>query len=158
MALRYTEDEFRALRDECTRAKRALDNALRQIGNAAQADNNTWHDNAAFDAANETARHAQAYYAELRDKLCGAIIVEMPDNGVVGIGSTVTIMRSDGSVVIVAIVGDSVTGNFGGNTEILRISTDSPLGASLLGKTAGDDISFVGPRGHDLHFRVISVR
>jgi len=81
----------------------------------------------------------------LRARLDGAVIVEQPDDGVVGVGSVVEVEDDAGERLEVEI--SSVGG----------VSPDSPLGGALVGASVGDVVEVQAPRGA-WNARVISVR
>ena len=65
-----------------------------------------------------------------------------------------------GSRVTVDLNGDEMTWTLVGTTEANaaagRISTASPVGAALIGATAGSEVTVRTPRG-DVRYRVLSV-
>ena len=81
----------------------------------------------------------------LRARLDGAVIVEQPDDGVVGVGSVVEVEDDAGERLEVEI--SSVGG----------VSPDSPLGGALVGASVGDVVEVQAPRGA-WNAHVISVR
>ncbi len=81
----------------------------------------------------------------LRHRVENAVIVEHAQDGVVGVGSVVEVEDEQGGRFEVEI--SSVGG----------ISTDSPLGAALLGAKAGDTVPVQAPKGA-WSARVVSVR
>jgi transcription elongation factor GreA len=70
-----------------------------------------------------------------------AQVMETTVGDVVGLGSTVTVRDEFGESTY-AIVGPVEADVAGG-----RISMVSPLGAALMGRTVGDDITFTSPGG-----------
>jgi transcription elongation factor GreA len=81
----------------------------------------------------------------LRHRIENAIIVERAEDGVVGVGSIVEVEDEQGGRFEVEI--SSVGG----------ISTDSPLGSSLLGAKVGDTVTVQAPK-RVWKARVVSVR
>ena len=81
----------------------------------------------------------------LRARLDGAVIVEQPMDGVVGVGSVVEVEDDAGERLEVEI--SSVGG----------VSPDSPLGGALLGARVGDVVEVAAPRGA-WNARVVVVR
>ena len=81
----------------------------------------------------------------LRARLDGAVIVEQPMDGVVGVGSVVEVEDDAGERLEVEI--SSVGG----------VSPDSPLGGALLGARVGDVVEVAAPRGA-WNARVVAVR
>ena len=81
----------------------------------------------------------------LRHRVENAVIVEHAEEGVVGVGSLVEVEDEQGGRFEVEI--SSVGG----------ISTDSPLGSSLLGAKVGDTVTVQAPK-RSWKARVVSVR
>jgi transcription elongation factor GreA len=81
----------------------------------------------------------------LRHRVENAVIVEHAVGGIVGVGSIVEVEDEHGGRFEVEI--SSVGG----------VSTDSPLGSSLLGAKVGDTVSVQAPKGA-WKARVVSVR
>jgi transcription elongation factor GreA len=81
----------------------------------------------------------------LRHRVENAVIVEHAVGGIVGVGSIVEVEDEQGGRFEVEI--SSVGG----------VSTDSPLGSSLLGAKVGDTVSVQAPKGA-WKARVVSVR
>jgi len=68
-----------------------------------------------------------------------------PDQSRIFFGASVTLKSEQGSMQQIHIVGaDEI------DLKIGKISVDSPLARALLGKSAGDVIEFVAPRGLEL--------
>lgn len=77
----------------------------------------------------------------IRAMLRHAVVVEVSHGDVVGLGSTVAVRDEFGEMTY-QIVGPAEADVAGG-----RISMVSPLGASLMGRTVGDEVSFSSPSG-----------
>jgi transcription elongation factor GreA len=84
--------------------------------------------------------------AILRHRVENAVIVGEAAEGVVGVGSIVEVEDESGSRFEVEI--SSVAGG---------VSTESPLGAALVGARVGDSVRVQAPKG-DWTARVVSVR
>ncbi len=82
----------------------------------------------------------------LRSRLENAVIVEQAEEGVVGVGSVVEVEDESGGRFEVEI--SSVGGG---------VSTESPLGAALIGAKVGDEVEVQAPKG-TWTARVVSVR
>ena len=74
--------------------------------------------------------------AILRHRVENAVVVEQAADGVVGVGSVVEVEDESGARFEVEI--SSVTGG---------VSTDSPLGAALVGAKVGDSVDVQAPKG-----------
>ena len=99
------------------------------------AEEGDFSENAGYQAAKRELRSINSRMIILEDKIAQAIVIdEGPQNGTIGIGSTV--MLNDGAKKRFRIVGpvdvDLVQG---------RISYVSPLGVSLMGRHAGDRVN-----------------
>ena len=84
--------------------------------------------------------------AILRHRVENAVVVEGAAEGVVGVGSIVEVEDESGGRFEVEI--SSVAGG---------VSTESPLGAALVGAKVGDAVRVQAPKG-DWTARVVSVR
>ena len=84
--------------------------------------------------------------AILRNRVENAVIVEQAAAGVVGVGSVVEVEDESGGRFEVEI--SSVAGG---------VSSDSPLGAALIGAKIGDSVAVQAPKG-PWTAKVISVR
>jgi transcription elongation factor GreA len=82
----------------------------------------------------------------LRSRLENAVIVEQAEDGVIGVGSVVEVEDESGGRFEVEI--SSVGGG---------ISTESPLGAALVGAKVGDAVEVPAPKG-TWPARVVSIR
>jgi transcription elongation factor GreA len=74
------------------------------------------------------------------------------DDGRVRLGSTVDVDEEDGITATYAVVGTTESDPAAG-----RVSTDSPIGTALLGRSAGDEVEVVTPSGR-LRYRIVAVR
>jgi transcription elongation factor GreA len=84
--------------------------------------------------------------AILRHRVENAVVVEQAEDGVVGVGSIVEVEDESGGRFEVEI--SSVGGG---------ISTESPLGAALVGAKVGESVQVQAPKG-SWTARVVSVR
>lgn len=101
-------------------------------------------ENAEYSQAREDQARCEARIAELENILQNAIIAEIHHtvNGI-SVGSVVIVKKIENNEVnTFTIVGSEEIDLLNG-----KISNESPLGSSLLGKRAGDKISFITPKG-----------
>ncbi len=148
-----TQETYDALLKQEERLKRDLNEAFRQLGEAAASDNNTWHDNAAFDATNELIRHIQSQLGIVTHRIQHTIIVEQTSSDVIDLGHVVTLRLPSKDLFRLKIVGQRVGGD---SDEVQQVSTESPLGRALLGHAAGDIVSYSAPRG-EITVEIISI-
>ena len=94
----------------------------------------------------------EARIRKLRHLLDTAVVGEAEDDGTVRVGSIVTLRDEDGDEdeYFVAIPENKVRG-------FLLASPNGPLGAALIGTSAGDEVSYEAPGG-TFTVNVVAVR
>jgi transcription elongation factor GreA len=140
-------DQLRAELDDLTRVRRpevvARIKAAREHGDLKE--------NAEYHAAREEQSFLEGRVQALEDRLRRAVVIGQE-------AATGRVML--GSVVRVESGGDELTYTIVGTTEANlaagRLSSASPVGAALLGATAGQDVDVQTPRGA-VRYRVLSV-
>ena len=92
-----------------------------------------------------------AEYDEARNDLDSVEVVsdDFFEHGVVHIGSVVEV--DDSGEIVKVIIGSTSE-----DDDIISITDDSPVGAALIGKKAGDKIKVVLPSGETATMKVIS--
>ena len=139
-------DELHYLRHE-KREKIKSDIALaRSFGDLSE---NSEYD----EARNEQAKN-EARIKELEELLENAVILDESsiDTSVVSLGSTVKVKNTDLGVEITY----DLVGSNESNPMEFKISDQSPIGAALMGKRAGDKVEIVTPGGL-IHMSVLEV-
>ena len=99
-------------------------------------------DNSEYEDLKEEVVLTDARITDLEFLLDTAEIVEPPTGGVIGLGSTVTIVSDDGESDTWRLVSPEEA-----DTRAGAISTDSPVGAALIGRKKGDTTSGETPGG-----------
>ena len=109
-------------------------------------------ENADYDAAKNEQGFMEARIRKLKHLLDSAEVREVSADGSVQVGTVVTVVDSDGADMefFVAPAENKVP-------SFILASPDSPLGAALLGATAGDKVSYEAPAG-TFSYKVKSVR
>ena len=102
-------------------------------------------ENAEYHAARETQGYMQAKINQLKTKLSHCHIVERTDGpkDTVAFGTTVTV-KVNGDEEQYELVGPGEEDYDG---DIMKILTNSPIGAALIGKKAGETAEVSTPRG-----------
>ncbi len=110
-------------------------------------------ENAGYDEAKNAQAFLEGEIAELEWKLKHAVIIEdEPSDGVVNLGSKVTVKLEDGDEEeTYVIVGSAEADPFNG-----RISNESPVGSALMGHTVGDVVEVETPGGR-LRMTIVAV-
>ncbi|MAQ76917.1 transcription elongation factor GreA [Candidatus Campbellbacteria bacterium] len=99
-------------------------------------------ENAEYHSSKDAQGKNEARIAQIEVILKNAVVVEANSDGVVGLGSTVTITRDDGTEKKYQIVGNEEADFSAG-----KISFQSPLGSALIDKKEDDQISVETPKG-----------
>lgn len=138
---------LRAELEELTRTRRpeviARIRAAKELGDLKE--------NADYTSAREEQSFLEGRVQQIEARLRTAVIVTAPSAGAgIGLGSAVTV-EIDGEAIRYTIVGSSDSDVAEG-----RISSASPVGRALMGRTAGDDVSVVTPAGAR-HYRIVTV-
>ncbi len=112
-------------------------------------------ENSEYDAAKDEQAFVEGRITQLENMIRNAVIIE--DNGeestVVTLGKTVTFKElPDGDEEAYTIVGSAEADPFEG-----RISNDSPIAKSLLGKQIGEKVAIQTPGG-EMQVEIISVK
>ena len=143
-------DRMRAELDQLTRVKRP--EVVQRIKTAREYGD--LKENAEYHAAREEQSFLEGRVRLLEDRLRFAVVIEEPTDsggaGRVALGSAVTV-EQDGDELTFTIVGTTEA-----NPAAGRISSVSPVGAALLGASAGDVVEVRTPRGAS-RYRVVSV-
>ncbi len=133
-----TQFTYEALLNEVGAARGDVSQSLRNIGEAAGRESD-WHDNAALDFANAQHDLHSSMLGNIQAKLKDVVIIS-PSNKTeeVGIGNSVVVKYSgEDEEETFTILGPADSGRRSG-----WISFESTLAKNLVGKKAGDEITF----------------
>lgn len=109
-------------------------------------------ENAEYHAAREQQGMQEARVRQIRQQLEDVAIVEVTDDGVVKPGMLVTIKMGTDDEAETYLLG--LREEKGGDHDVL--TPESPLGRSLLGRSAGETVTAQAPRG-ELEIEIVSV-
>ncbi len=98
-------------------------------------------ENAEYVSAKEEQRRIETQIAALETTMRHAQIIKQPSTSEVGIGSTVK-LKFDGQQLVYRIVGSNEI-----DPLAAKISNESPLGQSLIGRKKGDKVTIPTPAG-----------
>jgi len=109
-------------------------------------------ENAEYEDAKNEQAFIEGRIMTLEALLSNAVLIkdEGPE-GIVGLGSRVTVREGNGKPEMYLLVGAAEA-----NPKEGRISNESPLGKALLGRRVGDDVKVSAPAG-TLSFRVVAI-
>jgi transcription elongation factor GreA len=108
-------------------------------------------ENAEYHAAREEQGFLEGRIKALEAKLKVAQVVAPTERGArVEIGSRVK-LDEDGEETVLQVVGSAEA-----NSRESRISSISPVGAALMGRRVGDEVTIVTPGG-EIHYRVLEI-
>lgn len=111
-------------------------------------------ENAEYDEARKDQARNESEISRIEAELQNCEIVEENEinTDVIGVGNTVKVMNlTDNMAMTLSIVGANET-----DPRNMKISTESPIGAGLLGKKVGDKASIVVPSGTKI-FEVLEI-
>lgn len=117
---------------------------------AAARENGDLSENAEYTAAREKQSRVEARIAEIEGILDGAQIIKSDGDGTISLGDHVVVSQ-DGKESAFDVVG-AIEADPANN----KISHESPLGAALMGKKVGDEVSITTPKGEKV-YKVVSV-
>lgn len=149
-AQNYTKEGFKKLQDEYEYLTKVRMEEIK-IAIAEARSFGDLSENAEYSAAKDEQTKCFTRIKELEDLIQHAIIVEESDNGTVGLGSSVKILR-DGVEAEYKIVGSNEADPFDN-----KISDRSPVGAALIGKKKGDKVVAVTNKGRNIEIEILDV-
>ena len=150
----YTKKGYEALLEEMRQLEEAIEKNKKDISTARAFGDLS--ENSEYTEAKEEQRKLAFRKEELTDMIKNAVVVEESeaDASVVGIGSFVRVLMVErGKEVEYHVVGSYEADPFSG-----KISDQSPIGAALVGKRAGDTAEAELPNGTTAHFEIRDVR
>lgn len=151
----YTQAAYDDLLELERKLKAEQAEALHSLGEAAEGDNNTWHDNGAFDEANRRIREINGRVAKIKRLVDEAEVVEKPSDGSIGIGSNVTYrFVGDDETEVMHLCGEYAVS---GENEVQQVSTSSPFGAAVFGSRPGEVVTYTTPNGRKLEVEILEV-
>ncbi|WP_153123192.1 transcription elongation factor GreA [Peribacillus tepidiphilus] len=110
-------------------------------------------ENSEYDSAKEEQAFVEGRITTLENMIRNAKIIEDNDSDVVSLGKSVTFIElPEGDEETYTIVGSAEADPFEG-----KISNDSPIAKSLLGKTVGDEVVVQTPGG-EMNVKIIAVK
>lgn len=150
----YTKKGYEALLAELAQLEELIEKNKKDISTARAFGDLS--ENSEYTEAKEEQRKLAYRKEELQDMIKNAVIVdeEEADASVVGIGSFVKVYVVERKKETeYHIVGSYETDPFAG-----KISDQSPIGAALVGKRAGETVEVELPNGSVAHFEIRDVR
>jgi transcription elongation factor GreA len=149
----YTKEGLEKLTSELANLKtKGRSDIAKQIAEAR--DKGDLSENAEYDAAKDAQGHLEAKIAKLEDLMGSARLIDESkiDTSVVSILSKVTIKNKKNVMTVTYMLVSEEEADL----KAGKISTQSPIGKGLLGKTKGDSVKIKTPAG-EMEFEVISI-
>jgi transcription elongation factor GreA len=149
----YTKEGLEKLTSELANLKtKGRSDIAKQIAEAR--DKGDLSENAEYDAAKDAQGHLEAKIAKLEDLMGSARLIDESkiDTSVVSILSKVTIKNKKNAMTVTYMLVSEEEADL----KAGKISTQSPIGKGLLGKTKGDSVKIKAPAG-EMEFEVISI-
>ena len=149
-AQNYTKEGFRKLQEEYEYLTKVRMEEIK-VAIAEARSFGDLSENAEYSAAKDDQTKCFTRIKELEDLIQHANIVEENDNGTVGLGSSVKILR-DGVEGEYKIVGSNEADPFEN-----KISDRSAVGAALIGKKKGDTVHATTNKGRVIEIKILDV-
>ncbi len=147
---KYTKEGFKKLQDEYEYLTKVRMEEIK-VAIAEARSFGDLSENAEYDAAKNEQTKCFTRIKELEELIQHAIVVEESDNGTVGLGSSVKILR-DGVECEFKIVGSNEADPFEN-----KISDRSPVGAALIGKKKGAVVQAITSKGKIIEIKILDV-
>lgn len=139
-----TQEAYDKLKEELTWREGEYRDEITERIAAARAEGDL-SENGGYQAAREEQGKNEGRINELIVKLRNAKILEAPEAGLVGNGSVVTMDMAGREMVVVLGSRDIAVA-----TDYDVISSESPIGAAIMGAHAGDTVSYQAPNGREI--------
>ena len=110
-------------------------------------------ENAEYHQAREDQARLEDRIAEVEHIVKNAEITERHHTGIVEVGAVVHVKKKGARTEQVF----TIVGSAESDAESGKISNESPLGAALLGKKAGESATFMSPKGEAVSYTVSSI-
>lgn len=147
---KYTKEGFKKLQDEYDYLTKVRMEEIK-IAIAEARSFGDLSENAEYDAAKNEQTKAFTRIKELEQLIQNAIVVEESDNGTVGLGMSVKILK-DGKEGEYKIVGSNEADPFEN-----KISDRSPIGAAIIGKKKGDTVIATTNKNKVIEIKILDV-
>ena len=150
----YTEEGYKVLTDELNYLKTVRREEIKEAIAVAKGFGDL-SENSEYDEARNEQAKTEARIKELEELVANAQIVDESkmDTGVVSLGSTVTVYDvEEDEEIVYSIVGSNEV-----NPVERKISDQSTIGKSLMGKKAGASVAVELPSGDSIHMEIKEV-
>lgn len=111
-------------------------------------------ENAEYQEAREAYADLEERIAKIEDILKQAVIVKEKHGTQVDLGSTVVVKKAGSSDAVQY----QIVGSEEADARIQKISNESPLGAAMIGKKAGDEFSAKLPSGSLVQYKIVEIK
>ena len=149
-ALHLTQDGYNKIKEDLKNRKIVVRkeiadkiDAARRLGDLSE--------NSAYKSALEDRTINEKRIQELEDMVSHAEIIQQTVNGVVSLGSEVSVLIDDKEMIY------KIVGATEADPISLAISNESPIGAALIGKREGEEVEVQLPAGSRT-FKIIKVQ
>ncbi len=149
-AQKYTKEGFKKLQDEYEYLTQVRMEEIK-VAIAEARSFGDLSENAEYDAAKNEQTKCYTRIKELEELIQHAVVVEESENGTIGLGSSVRIIRA-GIECEYKIVGSNEADPFEN-----KISDRSAIGAALIGKKKGDTVFATTDKGKTIEIKVLDV-
>lgn len=146
----YTKEGFKELQDEYDYLTKVKMEEIK-VAIAEARSFGDLSENAEYDEAKNEQTKTYTRIKELEELIQNAVVVEETDNGTIGLGISVKLLR-DGVECEYKIVGSNEADPFEN-----KISDRSPIGAAILGKKKGDVVTATTNKNKVIKIKILDV-
>ena len=149
---KLTQERLDALRDELHYLKTVREKEVADLIKEARSFGDL-SENSEYDEAKNEQGKVFSRKVEIEEILSNYVLIDPNDTALgIQLGATVTVLDEDKDETVYKIVGSEEADPMQG-----RISEESPLGKALMGKNAGETVSYDAPNGMTFHYEILKV-
>jgi len=149
---KLTQERLDALRDELHYLKTVREKEVADLIKEARSFGDL-SENSEYDEAKNEQGKVFSRKVEIEEILSNYVLIDPNDTALgIQLGATVTVLDEDKDETVYKIVGSEEADPMQG-----RISEESPLGKALMGKNAGETVSYDAPNGMTFQYEILKV-
>lgn len=143
-----TKDGYDAKKSELTNLQNERIEAVKELQVAREMGDLS--ENAAYKVARSKLSRVDARIRRLQGMLRFVIVVEKPNNGMAGVGSSIILITKDDRLEFTLVE------SFESDLNEGKISTYSPIGKAVAGRKKGDEVVVRLPRG-EVKYKIVEI-
>jgi len=153
----YTPEALAALDADIEVAQERHTKAMYAMGSD-ESSHESWHDNPAFEQAKQDEDMARTHLAKLRALRRDAIVVERDGaSTLVEVGSTIRVLIDGEDEPMIIHMAGHFVGVREGDDGTFMMSTTSPMGKALMGKSESEHVTYTSGTGKALGATILEL-